>query len=154
MKYKPISGRTAFLSPVLSIPIDFVLRNKWGYAAFSIERYEAETNNFVSIKLCIVMYGMGCPHILELSGKPLSSPRRPEFTRRARSKSQNAGHTCAKSGDVSWKGWTVHRFRIIYDWTDSIKIAARIYVCCEKEFALVRQKTSSRLFLRKCDHLF
>ena len=49
----------------------------------------------------------------QISGKPIRSPSRPEFPWRARSIFENAGRTCAKSGDNSWKGWTVHRFRII-----------------------------------------
>ena len=49
----------------------------------------------------------------QISGKPIRSPSRPEFPWRARSKCENARRTCAKSGDNSWKGWTVHRFRII-----------------------------------------
>ena len=52
----------------------------------------------------------------QISGKPIRSPSRPEFPWRARSIYENAGRTCAKSGDNSWKGWTVHRFRIIEIW--------------------------------------
>ena len=46
----------------------------------------------------------GCPHFFHLSGKPIRASSRPEFSRRARSKSQNAGHTCAKSGYDGFKG--------------------------------------------------
>ena len=89
-----------------------------------------------------------CPQILilqhvvfnlyPLSGKPICSLSRPEFSLRARSKSQNAGHTCAKTGDKGWKGWTVHRFRIIRSLNTSCKFSNnwKSFVVPDTEFFL------------------